>query len=956
MSKEMIISSSRHETKIALTEDGQVVEVYVEREKEVGLVGSIYKGRVSRVLPGMQSAFVDIGLDRDAFLYVSDFSENLEGTDHAPASESEDGADGASERSTSTRKRSTRRGRNGRRSRSSRNRTGTETATPSRPEATAASVEDPSAITDTSAEEPDAENTPSTPVADSPVDAAADETAQGSTEKKVVPGEEPELTLPEHRPEGRSRSTRPRRSRSVRGSRGRGASGPSRTIRRPSSRSTSVSNTETPAPFLLPGESIAKFERSAPPASELEQIPSESELAPTPGEPVAQETSPVNIGDESPVTAAVLPGEEPLQESTAPETATDSSIATSSEPATDTETAVAKPETETENDLPAPSSAETEQEEKSEEENHKEDTENETAGDTETAIATDENSGNDDSEASLDEFPSEAFASETRNELDDTLADIQRFRQYEDEVGLPPSVQERTAEGVVWPDEEEIEEVAGDKSEKPNETDETDGATTEESGAEAVKPDAAEGEAEKAKPSRKRTVRRRVRGRRTSSTSKTTGSTSRTAGRGTRRTTGRPRTSRPRRTSARPTQGQPAISELLKAGQEIIVQIAKSQIGQKGARITSHVTLPGRYLVYMPTIEHIGVSRKIGTAEERARLRRTLVKMKGTASGGFVVRTAAADCANEELQADVDYLVRLWREMRGKYETESAPVILHQDLDLIQRLLRDQLGRSYDNVWIDNEEEYTNVVEFVSKFLPQFASKVKLYTRDEDIFEEMGVQQEIDRALRPKVWLKSGGYIVVNQTEALVAIDINTGKFVGKGSTRLEDTIVKTNLEAIKEIVRQVRLRDLGGIIVIDFIDMEDRRNRQKVMRALEDALQADRQPSKILSFNEFGLVAITRKRSKQSLERILCQPCPYCTGTGMLKSIQSLCIEIQKEARKMAFEMDAPELTIRANPDIVTALKGEASGLIKELEEEFSKNIILQPDESLHFEHYNIF
>ena len=951
MSKEMIISSSRHETKIALTEDGQVVEVYVEREKEVGLVGSIYKGRVSRVLPGMQSAFVDIGLDRDAFLYVSDFSENLEGTDHAPASESEDGADDASERSTSTRKRSTRRGRNGRRSRSSRNRTGTATATPSKPEATAASVEDPSAITDTSAEEPDAENTPSSPAADSPVDAAADKTAQGSTEKNVVPGEEPELTLPEHRPKGRSRSTRPRRSRSVRNSdsRGRGTSGRSHTTRRPSSRSISASNTKTPAPFLLPGESIAKFKRSAPPASESEQIPSESELAPTQGEPIAQETSPVNIGDESPVTAAVLSEEETLQESTAPETATDSSIATSSEPATDTEAAVTEPETGVENDLPAPPSSETEQEEKSEED-HEEDTENETASDTETTIATDENSGNNDSEASLDEFPSEAFASETRDELDDTLADIQRFRQYEDEVGLPPSVQERTDEGVEWPDEEEIEEAVGDETEKSDEPEEE---TTDESGAEAVKPEVAEGEAEKTKPSRKRTVRRRVRGRRTSSTSRTTG-------RGTRHTTGRtagrPRTSRPRRTSARPSQGQPAISELLKAGQEIIVQIAKSQIGQKGARITSHVTLPGRYLVYMPTIEHIGVSRKIGTAEERARLRRTLVKMKGTASGGFVVRTAAADCANDELQADVDYLVRLWREMRGKYETESAPVILHQDLDLIQRLLRDQLGRSYDNIWIDNEEEYTNVVEFVSKFLPQFASKVKLYTRDEDIFEEMGVQQEIDRALRPKVWLKSGGYIVVNQTEALVAIDINTGKFVGKGSTRLEDTIVKTNLEAIKEIVRQVRLRDLGGIIVIDFIDMEDRRNRQKVMRALEDALQADRQPSKILSFNEFGLVAITRKRSKQSLERVLCQPCPYCTGTGMLKSIQSLCIEIQNEARKMAFEMDAPELTIRANPDIVTALKGEASGLIKELEEEFSKNIILQPDESLHFEHYNIF
>ena len=221
-------------------------------------------------------------------------------------------------------------------------------------------------------------------------------------------------------------------------------------------------------------------------------------------------------------------------------------------------------------------------------------------------------------------------------------------------------------------------------------------------------------------------------------------------------------------------------------------------------------------------------------------------------------------------------------------------------------MLRDYMSSDYAAIWVDSEEEYTKVVEFMSRFQPALVNRVKLYTKDTPIFEEFGIQQEIDKGLRPKVWLKSGGYIVINHTEALVAIDVNTGKFVGKGSNRLEDTIVRTNLEAVKEIVRQMRLRDLGGIIIIDFIDMEERRNREKVMAALEEALRADRAPSKMLRFNEFGLIAITRKRTKQALERTLCQPCPYCTGSGMVKSIPTLCYEIQTEARKMAPEMSS--------------------------------------------------
>ena len=279
------------------------------------------------------------------------------------------------------------------------------------------------------------------------------------------------------------------------------------------------------------------------------------------------------------------------------------------------------------------------------------------------------------------------------------------------------------------------------------------------------------------------------------------------------------------------------ISEMLKAGEEIIVQIAKEPLGKKGARITSHVALPGRFLVYMPTVDHIGVSRRIGSAEDRSRLRRLVTEAKGTFPGGFIVRTAAAGASDDEIRTDVEFLGRTWDTIRATSEQRRAPSLLHRDLNLVERILRDYLSDDYVAIWLDNEEEFTKVVEFVGRFQPKLVPRVKLYTKEAPIFEEFGIQQELDKALRPKVWLKSGGYIVINHTEALVAIDVNTGKYVGRGSTRLEDTIVKTNLEAVKEIVRQIRLRDLGGIIVCDLIDMEERRNREKVMAALDQAL-----------------------------------------------------------------------------------------------------------------------
>ena len=311
---------------------------------------------------------------------------------------------------------------------------------------------------------------------------------------------------------------------------------------------------------------------------------------------------------------------------------------------------------------------------------------------------------------------------------------------------------------------------------------------------------------------------------------------------------------------------EPKIEELLKEGQEIIVQVAKEPLGTKGARLTSHATMPGRFLVFMPTVDHVGVSRKIESREERSRLRgivREFREQTGFA-GGLIIRTAAAGRPREDIVSDLSYFHRVWTDIRQKAETSRAPAVVYQEQSLVAKLIRDLLTDDYSAIRIDNDLEYRRVLELIERIMPSLASKVKLYEKEYPIFEEYGVQAEIDRALRSKVWLKSGGSIVINQTEALVAIDVNTGRYVGKKTAgRLEDTILKTNLEAVKEIVRQIRLRDLGGIIVLDFIDMEEKKNRLKVFQTVEQELRKDRSPSKALQVSDFGLVIITRKRVK---------------------------------------------------------------------------------------------
>jgi len=413
-----------------------------------------------------------------------------------------------------------------------------------------------------------------------------------------------------------------------------------------------------------------------------------------------------------------------------------------------------------------------------------------------------------------------------------------------------------------------------------------------------------------------------------------------------------------RRDRDREKTAEPKIEELVKEGQEIIVQVAKEPLGTKGARLTCHATMPGRFLVFMPTVDHVGVSRKIDSRDERSRLRgivREFREQHGF-TGGVIIRTAAGGRPKEDIVSDLSYFHKVWTEIRQKSETSRAPAVVYREQSLVAKLLRDLLTEEFSAIRIDNEQEHRRVLELIERIMPSLAPKVRLYEKPFPIFEEYGVQPEIDKALRSKVWLKSGGSIVINPTEALVAIDVNTGRYVGKKTAgRLEDTILKTNLEAAKEIVRQVRLRDLGGIIVLDFIDMEDKKNRQKVLNAVEQELRKDRAPSKALQVSDFGLVIITRKRVKQSLERTLTEPCPYCAGSSVIKSSSTICYEILAEVKKIGADLSGQSLLLRVNPDIARAFGDEERAVFRDLKQSIGKDVTLRPDPQLHHEQFDV-
>ena len=396
-----------------------------------------------------------------------------------------------------------------------------------------------------------------------------------------------------------------------------------------------------------------------------------------------------------------------------------------------------------------------------------------------------------------------------------------------------------------------------------------------------------------------------------------------------------------------------SISDLLREGQEIVVQVSKDTIAGKGARITSHITLPGRFLVYMPTVNHIGVSRRIENEAERARLKEILDRIRPAGSGGFIVRTAGEEREEDEFRADLKYLTDLWEQIRRRAEKASAPTAMHHDLDLVLRTIRDVLSPEFKSVWVDSVDQYQRIVEFLDQIQPNLVSRVRLYRREEPIFEDFSIEAEIAKALKSKVWLKSGGYIVINQTEALVAIDVNTGKYVGKRN--LEETVFKTNLEAAKEIVRQIRLRDLGGIIVLDFIDMEDLSNRARLFEALEAEIRKDRSKTKILQISEFGLIEMTRKRVRQSLERSLTQACPYCGGSGRIKSNTTIAFEIWRELMKLRDLHEGQDVIVRLNPVVYSSLNNANDPIFEEIERNLGIHLVFKPDDSLHHEQFDV-
>ncbi|MBW2552732.1 MAG: Rne/Rng family ribonuclease [Deltaproteobacteria bacterium] len=409
---------------------------------------------------------------------------------------------------------------------------------------------------------------------------------------------------------------------------------------------------------------------------------------------------------------------------------------------------------------------------------------------------------------------------------------------------------------------------------------------------------------------------------------------------------------RDRKDTLAPSRYPSPIEDMLHEGQEVLVQVSKEPIGSKGARVTAHISLPGRYLVFMPTVDHIGVSRRIEDEGERTRLKEIVSRIKPP-EVGFIVRTASEGRTEEDLLMDLNFLLKLWERVQHKKVNASIPSIIHSDLDICLRAIRDLYTKDVGKVVVDSPKEYNELIEFIETFIPQLKYSIEFYEAEEPIFDAYGIEVEISRALGRKVWLKSGGYIVIEETEALTAVDVNTGKYVGKGNP--EDTILKTNLEAVKEIAYQLRLRNIGGIIIIDFIDMEREGGRERVFQTLYEALKKDRAKTNILRISELGLVEMTRKRTRENLSRILCESCSYCEGKGVIKSKTTLCFEIFREIRREAMNVPSNMIIVSLHPEVADFLYDEERYAIEELEDKLKKKIIIKVRSSFHQEEYEI-
>lgn len=394
------------------------------------------------------------------------------------------------------------------------------------------------------------------------------------------------------------------------------------------------------------------------------------------------------------------------------------------------------------------------------------------------------------------------------------------------------------------------------------------------------------------------------------------------------------------------------IKDLLKVGQELMVQVVKGPRGTKGARVSTRISLPGRYLVLMPDADNVGVSRKIDEKQERDRLKKIIDGIRRPGYG-LIVRTEAEGAGEKELRHDMEFLLRMWQQIQETAKTTQAPGLVHQDLTLTYRMIRDVFGSDVRKMFVDSQTEYQRALELVDLISPKLRSKIVLYDGPEPIFEHFAIEAEIDRLLKRKVWLKSGGHITIDQTEALTAIDVNTGKFIG--STSLSDTILKTNIETAAEVARQLRLRDIGGIVIIDFIDMASAKDRNHVVNTLEKALKKDRTRTKISHISPLGLIEMTRKRTGETIAEIVNEACPYCQGRGTILSPESVSIEVEREMRRMASSTDEEAFLVTAHPEVAAYLIGGMGATIQQIEKQIRRAVYVRANKSLHIEKYEI-
>lgn len=395
------------------------------------------------------------------------------------------------------------------------------------------------------------------------------------------------------------------------------------------------------------------------------------------------------------------------------------------------------------------------------------------------------------------------------------------------------------------------------------------------------------------------------------------------------------------------------IEDLLRPGQEILVQVTKDPIGTKGPRVSCNVSIPGRHVVFMPNYDHVGISRKIQDEEERERLKSLLIKMKPP-DGGFVARTVSQGVSDEKILQDCEYLVSLWRDIEKRTKQIQAPNLVQPELDILLKCARDLTHDSISRIIIDNEEAFERTKRFMEIFHQSMCERVELYDKREPIFDYFGVESEIARAMGRKVWLRSGGYLIIDQAEALTVIDVNTGRFVGKRN--LEDTILRANLEAVREVAYQLRLRNIGGMVIIDFIDMETQNDRDKVLTSLLEALKKDKARCNVDKISELGLVEMTRQRTRESLERRMCEPCFYCDGKGTLKSKQTIVYEIFRQLLNRGRNLFEPNIMVHAHPEVVDLIYGEEHDNLLRIEEQLDKHITVRPRGSFHQEQFDIF